>query len=39
MIAFTIPGAPQGKARARTVLYENLVKTQHHIRRSSEWKR
>lgn len=40
MIAFTIPGAPQGKARARTcrnghtytpdntVLYENLVKTE-----------
>lgn len=40
MLAFTIPGAPQGKARARTcrnghtytpdgtVLYENLVKTE-----------
>ena len=40
MIAFTIPGTPQGKARARTcrnghsytqentVLYENLVKTE-----------
>lgn len=40
MIAFTIPGPPQGKARARTcrnghsytpkntVLYENLVKTE-----------